>query len=156
MPSEWHCISDTFRYQSGCDKISFNNKDNSSDNLLFKLVKAGLRTVTGAISKKNPQKVRFNTPTATISIRGTNFEVAVPEESKKDMLRRVLITKCSKARLILKTIKVVALMLDQTKPHSRRRMHYKLHNNLVYVSSAFFNGKYDNLYKHCRKKRQIA
>jgi hypothetical protein len=62
----------------------FNNKDSNNDNLLIKLVKGGLRTVTGAIGKKNPQKVRFNTPTATIGIRGTDFEVAVLEESKKD------------------------------------------------------------------------
>lgn len=61
----------------------FNNTDASQDNLLVKLLKGGFRTVTGAIGKKNPQKVRFNTPTATIGIRGTDFEVAVLEESKK-------------------------------------------------------------------------
>ena len=62
----------------------FNNADASQDNLLVKLLKGGFRTVTGAIGKKNPQRVRFHTPTATIGIRGTDFEVAVLDESKKD------------------------------------------------------------------------
>jgi hypothetical protein len=62
----------------------FDNKDSSRDNFLMKLVKGGLRTVTGAIGKKNPQKVRFNTPTATIGIRGTDFEVAVLDQNKNN------------------------------------------------------------------------
>lgn len=61
----------------------FNNKDSSSDNMLVKLLKGGFRTVTGIIGKKNPQKVKFSTPTATIGIRGTDFEVAVLEGNKK-------------------------------------------------------------------------
>jgi len=61
----------------------FDNKDSSHDNMFVRLLKGGFRTVTGAIGKKNPQKVKFNTPTATIGIRGTDFEVAVVEDSKK-------------------------------------------------------------------------
>lgn len=62
----------------------FDNKNNDNDSLLIKLVKGGFRSVTGAIGKRNPQKVKFNTPTATIGIRGTDFEVAVLDENKKD------------------------------------------------------------------------
>ena len=62
----------------------FDNKNSDNDNLLVKLVKGGFRTVTGAIGKKNPQKVKFNTATATIGIRGTDFEVAVLDEKKQD------------------------------------------------------------------------
>ncbi len=62
----------------------FDNKNSDSDNLLVKLIKGGFRTVTGAIGKKNPQKVKFNTPTATIGIRGTDFEIAVLDEKKQD------------------------------------------------------------------------
>lgn len=62
----------------------FDNKNSDNDNLLIRLVKGGFRTVTGAIGKKNPQKVKFNTPTATIGIRGTDFEVAVVDEKKQD------------------------------------------------------------------------
>lgn len=62
----------------------FDNKNSDNDNILIRLVKGGFRTVTGAIGKKNPQKVKFNTPTATIGIRGTDFEVAVLDEKKQD------------------------------------------------------------------------
>jgi hypothetical protein len=62
----------------------FDNKDSNNDSFLIKLVKGGLRTVTGAIGKKNPQKVRYNTPTATIGIRGTDFEVAVLDQNKNN------------------------------------------------------------------------
>ncbi|MDP3087536.1 MAG: FecR family protein [Methylotenera sp.] len=64
-------------------EFHFNNKDSTNDNVLIKLVKGGFRAVTGAIGKKNPQKVKFNTPAATIGIRGTDFEVAVLEDNKK-------------------------------------------------------------------------
>ena len=37
----------------------FNNKNSSNDNMLIRLLKGGLRVVTGAIGKKNPQKVKF-------------------------------------------------------------------------------------------------
>jgi hypothetical protein len=41
----------------------------------FSLVKGGLRTVTGAIGKTNQQNYKVTTPTATIGIRGTNFNL---------------------------------------------------------------------------------
>ncbi|MFY9315698.1 MAG: FecR family protein [Burkholderiales bacterium] len=41
----------------------------------FSLLKGGLRTVTGAIGKTNQQNYRVTTPTATIGIRGTNFNL---------------------------------------------------------------------------------
>ncbi|PPC94137.1 MAG: hypothetical protein CTY33_04900 [Methylotenera sp.] len=62
----------------------FDPKDSNNDHFIMKLVKGGLRTVTGAIGKKNPHKVRFNTPTATIGIRGTDFEVAVLDHTKSN------------------------------------------------------------------------
>ncbi len=46
---------------------------------LVKLLVGGLRSVTGAIGKINPKGVRFFTPTATVGIRGTDFEVSVIE-----------------------------------------------------------------------------
>jgi hypothetical protein len=62
----------------------FDPKDSDNDHFIMKLVKGGLRTITGAIGKKNPHKVRFNTPTATIGIRGTDFEVAVLDQTKNN------------------------------------------------------------------------
>ena len=36
-----------------------------------------MRVVTGLIGRNSPENVRFNTPTATIGIRGTEFVVDV-------------------------------------------------------------------------------
>jgi hypothetical protein len=50
-----------------------NIKDSS---VLVRLLKGGMRAVTGLVGKANPGAVRVTTPTATIGIRGTDFEVA--------------------------------------------------------------------------------
>ena len=46
---------------------------------LFRLVKGGLRALTGLIGKRNPQGMRVNTATATIGIRGTSFDARLCE-----------------------------------------------------------------------------
>ncbi|ASU40750.1 hypothetical protein hmeg3_22230 [Herbaspirillum sp. meg3] len=43
------------------------------DNISISLVKGGLRAVTGLVGKRNHDAVSFDTPTATIGIRGTHF-----------------------------------------------------------------------------------
>jgi len=43
------------------------------DNVLFSLIKGGLRTVTGLLGRRNSAKYRLATPTATVGIRGTVF-----------------------------------------------------------------------------------
>lgn len=43
------------------------------DNVFVGLLKGGLRAVTGLIGKRSKEKVSYNTPTATIGIRGTHF-----------------------------------------------------------------------------------
>src|SRR5450830_1353646 len=43
------------------------------DNVAISLVKGGLRAVTGLVGKRNHDAVSFDTPTATIGIRGTHF-----------------------------------------------------------------------------------
>lgn len=40
----------------------------------FRLLKGGLRTITGLIGKRHPENVRLSTATATIGIRGTDFD----------------------------------------------------------------------------------
>jgi len=39
------------------------------------LLRGGLRTVTGAIGRNDPENVEVRTPVATLGIRGTDFEV---------------------------------------------------------------------------------
>lgn len=43
------------------------------DGILVGLLKGGLRAATGMVGKRNKEKVSYQTPTATIGIRGTHF-----------------------------------------------------------------------------------
>jgi hypothetical protein len=53
-------------------------KENSADNsMLMQLVRGGFRAVTGLISKSSPNAARVQTNTATIGIRGTDFDARV-------------------------------------------------------------------------------
>ena len=45
----------------------------AEDKIALDMVKGGLRAVSGLIGKRNREAVSFNTPTATIGIRGTHF-----------------------------------------------------------------------------------
>lgn len=45
-----------------------------NDGMLLRLLKGGMRAVTGLIAKRSPQSVRVNAATATIGIRGTAFD----------------------------------------------------------------------------------
>jgi hypothetical protein len=50
-------------------------KENAPDNtMLMQLVRGGFRAVTGLISKASPNAARVQTSTATIGIRGTDFD----------------------------------------------------------------------------------
>jgi hypothetical protein len=42
---------------------------------IFKLIKGGMRALTGLIGKKNKEAYKVNTPTATIGIRGTGYDL---------------------------------------------------------------------------------
>jgi hypothetical protein len=53
-------------------------KENATDNgMLMQLVRGGFRAVTGLISKNAPNAARVQTATATIGIRGTDFDARV-------------------------------------------------------------------------------
>ncbi|NNU41896.1 FecR family protein [Ramlibacter montanisoli] len=53
-------------------------RENAPDNsFLMQLVRGGFRAVTGIISKNSPNAARIQTNTATIGIRGTDFDARV-------------------------------------------------------------------------------
>ena len=56
----------------------------ASDSSLVTLIRGTARMVTGLIGRRSPSNVRVNTTTATIGIRGTDFEVAVIPEDTAD------------------------------------------------------------------------
>ena len=45
--------------------------------VVLRLLKGGLRAITGAIGKAKPEAVRINASTATIGIRGTSFDARI-------------------------------------------------------------------------------
>lgn len=50
--------------------------DAQGERSLFALARGAVRTATGAIGKRNHEDFRLRTPTATIGIRGTEFETS--------------------------------------------------------------------------------
>jgi FecR protein len=53
----------------------FNQQKPAEQAVWLQLVRGGLRVVTGLIAKSNPASVRYTTATATVGIRGTEFEL---------------------------------------------------------------------------------
>ena len=125
----------------------FNKNDSNNDNIFIKLLKGGLRTVTGAIGKKNPQKVRFSTPTATIGIRGTDFELAVIDENKKEAEAGTY-NKVFQGTTFIENGqgKRVDVNANQAafSPANALQMVQQF-GLLKQIPNVFFNGKYDNL-----------
>lgn len=51
------------------------------------LIKGGFRNVSGAIGKENPDAVDFKTPTATIGLRGTDFDTYLDPAQAEELVR---------------------------------------------------------------------
>jgi hypothetical protein len=57
------------------DEYRFSGKEDGSERAFFQLVKGGFRTVTGIIGKLSQPSYKVITPTSTIGIRGTHFNL---------------------------------------------------------------------------------
>ncbi|MGR8949841.1 MAG: FecR family protein [Gammaproteobacteria bacterium] len=55
------------------ESLKFKQDDN--DTAVFRLLRGGLRAVSGLIGKRNASRVKFRTAIATIGIRGTGFDL---------------------------------------------------------------------------------
>lgn len=64
------------------DAFQFENKP--SDNAKTSVVAGTLRAVSGQIGKAQPENVKYEAGTATIGIRGTDIELAIVPEGRKD------------------------------------------------------------------------
>jgi hypothetical protein len=58
-------------------EYSFSKEDPKQDKYVFELLRGAMRSVTGLLTKRNPQAYALRTPQATIGIRGTDFMVAL-------------------------------------------------------------------------------
>src|SRR3990167_5419134 len=96
------------------DNYHFDTKNPTAKNGKYgmKLVKGGLRTVTGWIGKSQPDNYKINTPVATIGVRGTEFSVFFGEDKKLSVQLKVGSLKIGNAAgttvLDLRTNKVFA------------------------------------------------
>ena len=52
----------------------------SDNGALLSLVKGGLRAVTGAIAKREPESYKVKTPVATLGVRGTEYYLRICEQ----------------------------------------------------------------------------
>ncbi|HYC45343.1 MAG TPA: FecR domain-containing protein [Burkholderiales bacterium] len=59
-----------------------------TDSAIFRLLKGGMRAVTGLISKRDPKAMEVNAVTATIGIRGTSFDARICAEDCAEEQRR--------------------------------------------------------------------
>lgn len=53
--------------------VSYQPETGADDNFAVNLLKGGMRMVTGLIGKRNIERIKVDTPTATVGIRGTHF-----------------------------------------------------------------------------------
>lgn len=61
------------------DDFVFDPKASDSGKLALKVAMGSVRYASGQIAKSNPQQVDIKTPTATIAVRGTDFNMVVDE-----------------------------------------------------------------------------
>lgn len=57
------------------EKYRFTQKGSKNDGMVTTIIKGSLRSLTGALGKRNKKSVQFNTSVATIGIRGTALEL---------------------------------------------------------------------------------
>lgn len=62
------------------DAYRFDPAKSDGDSAIFRLLKGGLRAVTGLMGKRRPEAISFGTATATIGIRGTDFTARACED----------------------------------------------------------------------------
>lgn len=97
-------------------------KEDAPDNsMLMQLVRGGFRAVTGLIAKNSPNAARVQTNTATIGIRGTDFDARVCARDCGAESSRI--TESSRPNAVLASAKIVNALgdLTATDPNGQRR-----------------------------------
>jgi len=58
------------------EKFHFDQSNQSKDSSVTRLLKGSMRSISGLVGKRNPDKVKFKTSISTIGIRGTALEIS--------------------------------------------------------------------------------
>jgi len=113
----------TLRPNSELIVQQYQYKENASDNsMVMQLLRGGFRAITGLISKSSPNAARVQTTTATIGIRGTDFDARLcgPEckaESAQVKETARPNTAAASAKLISAQGDINAIDANKTKRH---------------------------------------
>lgn len=75
------------------ENFSFDSGKQEDDKASFRLIKGGLRSVSGLLGKRSREKFEMKTPAATIGIRGTAFvaEYVEPDQARQQALARAFL-----------------------------------------------------------------
>lgn len=79
----------------------YSGKNDGSEKGFFKLVKGGLRTITGAIGKTNRDAYQVATPAATIGIRGTGYNANMDQGLNVSVTQGAVALKNEAGELVL-------------------------------------------------------
>jgi hypothetical protein len=79
------------------DDFIFDPKQSDAGKLALKVGMGTVRYASGQIAKNNPQKVDIKTPTATIAVRGTDFNMTVDETGQSLI---ILVPSCKEGEKI--------------------------------------------------------
>ncbi|MCB5191818.1 FecR family protein [Methylobacillus arboreus] len=64
------------------EEYHYSGQEDGSERGIFRLIKGGLRAITGVIGHANKPNYRMDTPVATIGIRGTEFSALLDDTQK--------------------------------------------------------------------------
>lgn len=82
------------------------NANPSDNNMVMQLLRGGFRAITGLISKGSPDAARVQTKTATIGIRGTDFDARICTTDCKTESARI--TEKPRVNTVLASAKIVS------------------------------------------------
>lgn len=82
------------------------NANANDNNMVMQLLRGGFRAITGLISKSSPDAARVQTKTATIGIRGTDFDARICTTDCKTESARI--TEKPRLNTVLASAKVVS------------------------------------------------
>jgi hypothetical protein len=92
----------------------YNPQQVEKSNIVFSMLKGGMRFVTGLIGRSNPQAFRLATPSATIGIRGTDFFAVMANDALYNKVSSGIITVTNQAGMSVFTAGNTALTSSPT------------------------------------------
>lgn len=100
---------------------------------VYKLLKGGLRTITGAISKADVTNYAVNTPIATIGVRGTHYSLFYCDRTCKEATQ----TEAGLYGYVLEGMISVSVDSDETAVTAKHYFHLNLDGKLMISQSPF-------------------